>query len=80
MGRLCRETLPSGQTWECRYDDGGNLLEKKADTGEEFRYAYDEYGFLIEEAEKIVRPSPSMYTVFSRFFWSYVRMLLVPSR
>ena len=53
MGRLCRETLPSGQTWEYQYDDRGNLLEKKADTGEELCYVYDEYGFLIEEAEKI---------------------------
>ena len=53
QGRLCEETLPSGQTWEYSYDDRGELLEKKADTGEEIRYAYDVNGFVIEESEKI---------------------------
>ncbi len=53
LGRLLKETLPSGQTWEYRYGDGAELLEKRADTGEVFRYTYDEYGFVIEESEKI---------------------------
>ena len=53
LGRLLKETLPSGQTWEYRYGGGAELLEKRADTGEEFHYAYDEHGFVIEESEKI---------------------------
>lgn len=28
QGRLCEETLPSGQTWEYCYDDRGELLKK----------------------------------------------------
>ncbi len=53
LGRLLKEILPSGQTWEYRYGGGAELLEKRADTGEEFHYAYDEHGFVIEESEKI---------------------------
>ncbi len=52
-GLLCSETLPSGQTWEYRYGSAGELLQKKADTGEEALYAYDGNGFLVEESEKI---------------------------
>ena len=32
LGKLCREILPSGQTWEYCYDGCGELLEKKAET------------------------------------------------
>ncbi len=52
-GQLLKEILPSGQSWECIYDDNGNLLKKFANTGQEVRYTYDSFGFLSEESEKI---------------------------
>ncbi len=44
-GQLLKEILPSGQSWECIYDDNGNLLKKFANTGQEVRYTYDSFGF-----------------------------------
>lgn len=32
LGRLRKETLPSGQTWEYRYGDGAELLEKRTES------------------------------------------------
>ena len=53
FGTVLGEELPSGQVWEYEYDGNQNLVSKKADTGEEYRYGYDTAGLLVEEQVKV---------------------------
>lgn len=52
------ETLLSGQEWYYEYIKGHQLQKKRANTGEEQWFTYNDQGFMVEENEKI---KPGVY-------------------